>query len=132
MDSTLNSFTNTPQANETSAESWSNYISSEEVIKGLDEVPGPDKWSPMFKELVKITPPNTIVNFELLWRDPQLTWTSPAKRVIQIGDAAHTFLPASGNGATQAIEDAITIATCLQLSGKDKIPEAVEAHVRYR
>jgi len=119
-------------ANDTSAESWSNYISSDEVIKGLDEVPGPDKWSPMFKELVKITPPNTIVNFELLWRDPQLTWTSPAKRVIQIGDAAHTFLPASGNGATQAIEDAITIATCLQLSGKDKIPEAVEAHVRYR
>jgi 2-polyprenyl-6-methoxyphenol hydroxylase-like FAD-dependent oxidoreductase len=86
----------------------------------------------LFKELVKVTPPNTIVNFELLWRDPQLTWTSPASRVIQIGDAAHTFLPASGNGATQAIEDAITIASCLQLSGKYKIPEAVEAHVRYR
>ena len=46
---TRNTSTNTLQANESSAESWSNYISSDEVIKGLDEVPGPDKWSPMFK-----------------------------------------------------------------------------------
>ncbi|OQO06807.1 hypothetical protein B0A48_08595 [Cryoendolithus antarcticus] len=119
-------------ANDTSSESWDNYISSEEVLKGLDAVPGADKWDPKFKDLVAITPPNTIVNFELLWRDPQLTWASPARRVVQIGDSAHTFLPASGNGATQAIEDAITLASCLQLAGKDNIPDGIEAHTRYR
>ena len=120
-------------ANENSSESWSNYISSDEVLEGLDQVPGPEKWSPMYKRLVKCTPPNTIVNFELLWRDPQTKWASPASRVLQIGDSAHTFLPASGNGATQAIEDAITFASCLQLAGsKENVPEAVQAHIRYR
>lgn len=102
------------------------------MLQGLDEVPGPQKWAPVFKDLVRCTPPNTIVNFELLWRDPQPSWTSPGARVIQIGDAAHSFLPASSNGATQAIEDAVSLATCLQLGGKDNIPEAVRAHIRFR
>ena len=39
-------------------------------------------------------------------RDPQQKWTSPAGRVIQLGDAAHAFLPNSSNGGTQAMEDA--------------------------
>ena len=85
----------------------------------------------MMKRLIACTPEKTIVNFELLWRDPQPSWTSPNSRVIQIGDAAHSFLPASGNGATQAIEDAVSIAACLHL-GKDNIPEAVQAHIRFR
>lgn len=99
----------------------------------MDKGVGPIPWSPMFKRLVKCTPPNTIVNFELLWRDPQPTWTSPGARVIQIGDAAHPFLPASGNGATQAIEDAVTLAACLQLGGsREQVPEAVRSHARFR
>lgn len=101
-------------------------------MKGLDQVPGPVKWAPIFKDLVACTPPDTIVNFELLWRDPQPSWTSPNARVIQIGDAAHSFLPASSNGATQAIEDAVSLASCLQIAGKEKITEAVRAHIRFR
>lgn len=99
----------------------------------MDKGIGSKPWAPIFKELVKTTPPNTIVNFELLWRDPQPSWTSPGARVIQIGDSAHSYLPASSNGATQAIEDAVSLATCLQLSGgKEHIPEAVRSHVRFR
>ena len=113
-------------------ESWSNKVTSEDVMSQIDKGLGPKTWSPIFKELIKCTPPNSIVNFDLLWRDPQPSWTSPHSRVIQIGDSAHTFLPASGNGATQAIEDAISLASCLQLGGKDKIEEAVQAHVRFR
>ncbi len=90
------------------------------------------KWAPIFKELVEVTPPNTIVNFELLWRNPQPKWASPGARVIQIGDAAHSYLPASGNGATQAIEDAISIASCLQIGGRDNIPQSVRVHLRFR
>jgi len=37
-------------------------------------------------------------------------------------------LPTSGNGATQAIEDAVTIAACLQHSGKDKLDLGVTTH----
>ncbi|KAK0742685.1 hypothetical protein B0T18DRAFT_447600 [Schizothecium vesticola] len=112
-------------------ESWNHTIDAAEVLENMDKGVGPAPWSPMFKELIKLTPPNTIVNFELFWRNPQPKWASPGGRVVNIGDAAHSFLPASGNGATQAIEDAVSLATCLQL-GRDNIPEAVRAHVRMR
>ena len=98
----------------------------------MDKGVGPKPWAPIFKELVKLTPPETIINFELFWRNPQPSWASPEGRVIQIGDAAHSFLPASGNGATQAIEDAVSLASCLQLGGRDGVPESVWAHVRLR
>ena len=98
----------------------------------MDKQCGPTPWADIYKRLVKCTPPNTVINFELLWRDPQPKWTSPGSRVVQIGDAAHSFLPASGNGATQAIEDAITLASCLQIGGKEKIPQSVKAHIRFR
>jgi 2-polyprenyl-6-methoxyphenol hydroxylase-like FAD-dependent oxidoreductase len=99
-----------------------------ETMPGMEKV----KWAPIFKELVETTPPNTIVNFELLWRNPQPSWTSPGAHVIQIGDAAHSYLPASGNGATQAIEDAISIASCLQIGGKENITQSVRVHIRFR
>ncbi|KAK4963809.1 hypothetical protein LTR66_012644 [Elasticomyces elasticus] len=114
------------------AESWNNTIEYEEVLKGMDAMPGKTKWAPIFKELVKCTPPKTIINFELLWRNPQPSWTSPGARIIQIGDSAHSFLPASGNGATQAIEDSISLASCLQIGGKEKVAQSVRAHIRFR
>lgn len=98
----------------------------------MDAIPGPNKWAPVFKDLVKCTPPKTILNFELLWRNPQPSWTSPASRVVQIGDSAHSFLPASSNGATQAIEDAVSLASCLQLGGKENIAQSVRAHIEMR
>ncbi|KAK0617638.1 hypothetical protein B0T14DRAFT_569127 [Immersiella caudata] len=113
-------------------ESWSNTIPSSEVLENMDKGVGPKPWAPMFKELIKLTPPNTIVNFELFWRNPQPKWASPGARVVNIGDAAHSFLPASGNGATQAIEDAVSLASCLQIGGRQKIPQSVRAHVRMR
>lgn len=102
------------------------------MLENMDKQCGPTPWAPIFRRLVSCTPPKTIVNFELLWRDPQPSWTSPGSRIVQIGDAAHSFLPASGNGATQAIEDAITIASCLQIGGKERIPDSVRAHIRFR
>jgi 2-polyprenyl-6-methoxyphenol hydroxylase-like FAD-dependent oxidoreductase len=52
----------------------------------------------------------------------------PAGRVLQLGDSAHTFFPMSGKGATQAMEDTVTIATCLQLAGKSGSPLTVKVH----
>lgn len=101
----------------------------------MDKNIGPTPWAPIFKQLIALTPPQTIINFELFWRNPQPKWASPHARVVMIGDAAHSFLPASGNGATQAIEDAISLASCLQLGGrgsKENIPRSVRAHVRLR
>lgn len=36
--------------------------------------------------------------------------------MVQVGDAAHTTVPASISGGTLAIEDAVTLAACLQLA----------------
>ncbi|KIW04618.1 uncharacterized protein PV09_04365 [Verruconis gallopava] len=112
-------------------ENWSHTIDKQEVLDNMDKgLPTP--WAPIFKDLVRCTPDNTIVNFGLLWRNPQPRWASPAGRVVTIGDAAHSFLPASSNGATQAIEDAVSIAACLQMGGKDRIAESVRTHVLFR
>lgn len=113
-------------------ESWRNTVESSEVLANMDKGVGPNPWAPIFKQLIALTPPQTIINFELFWRNPQPKWASPHARVIMIGDAAHSFLPASGNGATQAIEDAVSLASCLQLGGRDNIAQSVRAHVRLR
>lgn len=40
-------------------------------------------------------------------------------RMVIIGDAAHATSPASGQGASMAIEDAVTLAMCLRDAGDD-------------
>lgn len=82
--------------------------------------------------VIKTTPNDGIIDWKMVWRDPQMTWSSPEGRVIQLGDSAHTFLPSSGNGGTQAVEDAISLTTCLQIAGKSNIPGAVEVHHKLR
>lgn len=95
----------------------------------MDKVTG---WDPELKEIIAKTPEKSIIDWKLLWRNPQPQWNSPDGRVVQLGDAAHSFLPTSGNGATQAMEDALTLATCLRLGGKSKVVESVKTHVRVR
>ncbi|EME87343.1 uncharacterized protein MYCFIDRAFT_184415 [Pseudocercospora fijiensis CIRAD86] len=63
-----------------SAENWNNTIDYQEVLDEMDKGVGSKPWANIFKELIKTTPPKTIVNFELLWRDPQPSWTSPHAR----------------------------------------------------
>ncbi len=82
--------------------------------------------------LIRLTPKDGIVDWKLMWRNPQSNWTSPLGRVVQIGDSAHTFLPSSGNGATQGMEDAISLATCLQLAGKSNVGWATRIHNKLR
>ncbi|PVH91090.1 FAD/NAD(P)-binding domain-containing protein [Periconia macrospinosa] len=53
-------------------ENWNRTIDAQEVLDGIDNLPG--KWCNIFKELVRITPPNTIVNFPLFWRQCE-KWT---------------------------------------------------------
>lgn len=106
-------------------ESWYQTVSSEEVVRVMEETLG---WAEPLKAMIKATPSGHIVHWPLLWRNPQPRWHSPAARILQIGDAAHSFLPTSGNGATQAIEDAVSIAECLKQAGKENITTAVKVH----
>lgn len=67
-----------------------------------------------------------------MWRNPQPRWASTQGRVIQIGDAAHPFLPSSASGATMAMEDAYSLAACLQIAGKGDISLAAKVHNHLR
>lgn len=52
--------------------------------------------------------------------------------MIVIGDAAHAALPSSGQGGTQAIEDAATLAICLELTGKKDVALALSVTEKLR
>lgn len=94
------------------AESWSGRVSSTDVLRYTSTIPD---WPALADKTIALTPPGTIVDWKLLLRDPQPIWTSPQGRVVTMGDAAHPMLPTSGNGATQTVEDATSLATCLAL-----------------
>ncbi|RAK76604.1 FAD-dependent oxidoreductase [Aspergillus fijiensis CBS 313.89] len=74
------------------------------------------------------------ISENLALRTPLTTWLSPKRRMIVVGDAAHAALPSSGQGGTQAIEDAATLAIALDLAGKKDVPLAlsVTEKIRYR
>lgn len=107
----------------TAEESWSNRIDTEHVLNFTSTIPG---WPEVANRVIKATPAGELIDWKLMWRDPQPVWTSPAGHVVQLGDAAHTFLPSSGNGATQAIEDAVSLAACVATA--NSIPEATRIH----
>lgn len=106
-------------------ESWHSTISSDEVLAVMDRLPG---WGEAMKALVRTIPSDCMIAWPLNPRNPNPTWHSHAARILQLGDAAHAFLPTSGNGATQAMEDAVTIAACLDHAGAGQVPTAVKVH----
>ncbi|KAL1886694.1 hypothetical protein Plec18167_000628 [Paecilomyces lecythidis] len=113
----------------TTTESWSALVDPETVLQVTSTIAG---WPEVANRVILSTPKDRLHDFKLMWRDPQPCWVSPSGRVVQLGDAAHTFLPSSGNGATQGLEDAISLAACLQLGGKDGIPWATRVHNKLR
>ncbi|CAK4030915.1 FAD NAD(P)-binding domain-containing [Lecanosticta acicola] len=106
-------------------ESWGNKVHPDEVLKFTATIDG---WPEVADRVIRATPTDSLVDWKLMWRDPQPTWTSPGGHVVQLGDAAHTFLPSSANGGTQAMEDAISLAACIALGGKTNIPDATRVH----
>ncbi|KAG9666976.1 hypothetical protein KCU99_g9297, partial [Aureobasidium melanogenum] len=107
-------------------ESWSVKVTPSDVIRYTSTIPS---WPEIADRVIRTTPPGTIVDWKLMWRDPQPNWTSPAGRVVQLGDAAHAFLPNSGNGGTQAMEDAISLATCIAIAGDGEgVPISTRVH----
>jgi 2-polyprenyl-6-methoxyphenol hydroxylase-like FAD-dependent oxidoreductase len=101
----------------------------EKVLEFTSTLPG---WPEYMDRLIHTTPKDGIVDWKLMLRDPQTVFTSPLGRVVQVGDSAHSFLPFSGNGANQAMEDGISIASCLQIGGKSNIHWAAKVHNKLR
>jgi 2-polyprenyl-6-methoxyphenol hydroxylase-like FAD-dependent oxidoreductase len=91
-----------------------------------------DGWDETIRTVNSLIPPEIIIDWKLLWRDPIRKWVSNKSRIVLIGDAAHPHLPTSGSGATQAIEDGATIGALLDKLGKDQVPLAFRAFEKLR
>lgn len=63
-------------------------------------------------------------------REPIPTWTKG--RLTLLGDAAHPMLPHLGQGANQAIEDGMALATILSSVDNAHAPEALISYERLR
>lgn len=105
-------------------ESWSAQGDHEDACKILEG------WTPAVHAIVRMTPPEKLVDWKLVYRDPLPRWTNG--HVTLIGDAAHPHLPTSIQGASQAMEDGATLGVCLQLAGKANVKEALQAYERIR
>lgn len=109
-------------------ESWQFPGKVDDVLKVLEG------WAPTVRELVNATPEARLFDYKLVFRDPLPTFISPLARIALIGDAAHPFLPTSIQGASQAMEDGVVLAACLDAAGggKDNVQEAVRVWERIR
>lgn len=68
-------------------------------------------WHLPIARLLEATPPDRIVRTDIADREPVTTWHQG--RAVLLGDAAHPMTPNIGQGACQAIEDAVVLDQCL-------------------
>lgn len=98
------------------------------MIKGLDV----QAWDETLLAVMRQTPPKSVVDYKIMWRNPNTKWASDGGLILQLGDSAHSFLPTSANGATQAMEDGISIAACLKMAGRHNVALATRVHTHLR
>ncbi|MFE3992631.1 NAD(P)H-dependent oxidoreductase [Streptomyces goshikiensis] len=85
-------------------------------------------WYAPVVDLVRDADPDDLVVTDIHDRDPAPRWTDG--RVVLLGDAAHPMVPALGQGANMALEDAVVLGEAL--AGAPSVPEALEAYARER
>lgn len=74
-------------------------------------------WHPPIPALIEATDPDRILRNDIYDREPVDRWGEG--RVTLLGDAAHPMTPNLGQGACQAIEDAVVLARRLAEGGRD-------------
>lgn len=73
-------------------------------------------WAAPIRETVAGTPENAILHNDIVDRAPLRGWWGRG-RVTLLGDAAHASTPNLGQGACQALEDAVILAHCISEAG---------------
>ncbi|MFE1272567.1 NAD(P)H-dependent oxidoreductase [Streptomyces sp. NPDC058757] len=87
-----------------------------------------DGWHPPVVDLVREAVPEDIVVTDIHDRDPVDSWVDG--RVALLGDAAHPMVPALGQGANMALEDALVLAEAL--ASDAEVPDALADYARER
>src|SRR6185503_10995586 len=84
-----------------------------------------------FRAIVRATPPGDMRLDELFERDPIDDWGRGP--VTLLGDAAHPMLPHAGQGAAQALEDAVALGAVLEdAAAPAAIDDALRRYERVR
>ncbi|KAH8650768.1 hypothetical protein BGZ61DRAFT_375494 [Ilyonectria robusta] len=108
------------------AESWNLEGDKEGMLECIEG------WDETLRQVVRSIPEGNLIDYKILWRDPVRPWVSNNGRIALLGDAAHPHLATAATGGAQAMEDAATIATLLELLGKGQIPLALKAYESLR
>ena len=85
-------------------------------------------WDPLVEAIIAQV--KTTFRWGLFDREPLQTWTRG--RLTLLGDAAHPMLPHAGQGANQAIEDAVALATILRHADRVIAPRALLVYEQLR
>jgi 2-polyprenyl-6-methoxyphenol hydroxylase-like FAD-dependent oxidoreductase len=86
-------------------------------------------WHDPIPRLIAATPPDRVLHLDI--HDLTLPLPPFARgRVTLLGDAAHAMTPDVGQGACQAIEDAVTLAAAL--AGEPDVPRALSVYDEQR
>ena len=85
-------------------------------------------WDPRIGNLLRQV--DKTFRWALYDREPLPTWTKG--RLTLLGDAAHPMLPHLGQGANQAIEDGMALATILARVHASEVPASLLAYERLR
>ncbi len=85
-------------------------------------------WSSKIGSIIKLTKSENIKYIEVFDHNPITNWNK--ENVCLIGDAAHSALPTSGQGACQAIEDAFHFSNLL--ASENKLENAFQKFQKLR
>jgi salicylate hydroxylase len=112
------------------------FVSTDEQTKESWSAPGDPAalarefagWDPLVETIIAQV--KTTFRWGLYDREPLATWTRG--RLTLLGDAAHPMLPHAGQGANQAIEDGVALATVLSRADRASAPRALLIYERLR
>jgi len=112
------------------------FVPTDEQMKESWSAPGDPEvlrrefygWDPRIGQVLKQV--DRTFRWALYDREPLPTWTRG--RLTLLGDAAHPMLPHLGQGANQAIEDGMALATILACVHTSTIPASLLAYERLR
>jgi salicylate hydroxylase len=106
-----------------SPRSWREPSTVDELCYGFED------WHPSVRAVLSSA--QGVTRWGLYETPPLARWSRGA--VTLVGDAANAVLPFGAQGANQAIESAVTLATCLRgVAGRPEVVAAVERYQRLR
>jgi 2-polyprenyl-6-methoxyphenol hydroxylase-like FAD-dependent oxidoreductase len=88
------------------------------------------RWHDPIGAVLEATPDGAILRNDVYYLDPLPRWSSG--RIVLLGDAAHATTPGIGQGAAQALEDAVALTAALDGPEIDAALERYESARRPR